>query len=377
MAWRLEKSVEHGEIDNTVAGTTTGRIWLRGLEEPLLLALDGDCWRDIAGTRLEFTNPTPEDGHDLSSLDPDQVGLVGDMTAARKVFQPAKSGGPPPRWTNSLYLEWFSESNGRVLIESSKFKLRVSEPQWRMDEDDEEAQKLANLHAMRDFMARVIDRGDRNGGEDQLMAESERVSRAFGEVLEKYGDDPESERKEAFVMGWDRKLEALAEREETFGYHTPPPMEDAPDDPGSETAAWSELMDLCGDDFSEDGEFMPDEEPVVEISREICLRAMDLVDQQAAPGTPAYRVITGLLDVSGKLAAVLEICYGENGEKSHVLAMLKRCLASLNDGIAALQALAEAESDVDHRAALDELLGAVFELREDVMELRREIRREM
>jgi hypothetical protein len=389
MAWRLEKAVEHGEIDNTVAGTTTGRIWLRGMDEPLLLSMVGDCWRDLAGARLEFTNPTPEDGQSLAGLDPDQVGLVGDMTAARKVLRPAKSDGTPANWCNSLYLEWFSETNGRVLIESTRFKLRISEHVWEMDEDDEEAQKLANLHAMRDFMARVIDRGgqprDRDADDEEgarIMAESERVSRAFGEVLEKYGDDPESERKEAFVMGWDRKLEALAERDESLGYYDPPPTDaemNDDDDREADPEAWEDLMDLCEETFGdeEDEEFAGDEEPVVEKSRDICISAMDLVDQQAAPGTPAYRVINGLLEVSGKLTGALDIGYGGASEKNQVLAMLKQCLASLHTAIAALQDLAGAEADADHRAALEELLSRVFDLREDVMELRREIRREM
>lgn len=383
MAWRLDKAVEHGEIDNTVAGATTGRIWLRGMEEPLLLSLVGDCWRDLAGARLEFSNPAPEAGHNLESLDPDQVGLVGDMTAARKVLHPAKTGGAPAHWRNALYLEWFSESNGRILIESTRFKLRVSDYTWCMDEDDEEAQKLANLHAMRDFMARVIDRGGRTAdrgatGGSRIMGESERVSRAFGEVLEKYGDDPESERKEAFVMGWDRKLEALAERDEALGYYEPSALdEDEQDDREVDPEEWNQIMDLCTEHFGEEEDFAVDEEPVVEKSRDICIRAMELVDQQAAPGTAAYRVISGLLEVSGKLTGALDIDFVGPSEKAQVLAMLKHCLAVLNDSIGALQALLGGESDADQHAALQQLLAEVFDLREDVVELRREIRREL
>ena len=54
MAWRIEDAVAHGEIDNTVEGRTTGRVWLAGRDEPLILSLDGDCWRDLAGTRKSF-----------------------------------------------------------------------------------------------------------------------------------------------------------------------------------------------------------------------------------------------------------------------------------------------------------------------------------
>jgi len=68
----------------------------------------------------------------------------------------------PHEWKNLLYLEWFSTINGRVIIESADFQLQVSEHSWMMDGDVEVAQKLANLNAMRDFMAQVIRR--RNPG---------------------------------------------------------------------------------------------------------------------------------------------------------------------------------------------------------------------
>lgn len=383
MAWRLEKVIEHGEIDNTVPGITTGRIWLCGMDEPLLLSLNGDCWRDLAGARLEFTNPVPQITQDMASLDPDQIGLVGDMTAARRQRHPGNRGGGPVRWGNSLYLEWFSEANGRVLIEAGNFKLRISEHQWHMDEDAEEAQKLANLQAMRDFMARVIDRHGEarknmpHGGVGDTPAQaSERASRAFGEVLEKYGSDPDSERKEAFVMGWDRKLEALADLDEALEGRDQRLTDDPDEDDDDDT--WGQLMDLCGEHFGDDGaEFEGDEEPVVEKSRDLCLRAMDLIDQQAMPGTPAHKAISCLLEMSGKLTGAIDAGYDAPSEKDYVLSMLKRCLALVNGAIGALQELHGGEADFEHRSALEHLLAGIFEIREDITELHREIREEM
>jgi len=393
MAWRLEKAVEHGEVDNTVPGTTTGRIWLRGMEEPLLLALEGDCWRDLAGTRLEFTNPTPQDVGNLASLDPDQVGLVGDMTAARRVCHYPRRKEEEVRWQNALYLEWFSESNGRVLIEATHYKLRISEHAWRMDEDEEEAQKLANLQAMREFMAQMIGRrGQRNASqetdgestEERLLKESERVSRAFGEVLEKYGEDPESERKEAFVMGWDRKLEALADREEEMNMRTPPGWNAADDaereDPFDEgREGWKGYGESPADDFFDGEDDFSDEEPVIEKARELCLRAMDLINHEAEPGTPAYQVTSSLLEVSSKLAGGLEHLGDstDGDEIKHALAILKRCLALINDSLNGVRALIKSEEDADHRAALDHLIEGIFSVRDDIVELRREMREEM
>lgn len=386
MAWRLEKSVEHGEIDNTVSGTTTGRIWLLGQAEPLLLSLTGDCWRDLAGARLEFTNPAPLDGQDLTALDPDQVGLVGDMTAARRVCKPARQHNAAPHWENRLYLEWFSEANGRVLIEAANFKLRISAHQWQMDEDEEDAQKLANLQAMRDFLARMIQRPTaesgtttQSSGLDAITRDAERASRAFGEVLEKYGADPDSERKEAFVMGWDRKLEALADLDEALDGRNLPWITDDDDD-----GNWNHLMDLCeehfgdGDPEGDEGiDGFAEEEPVVEKSRELCLRAMHLIDQHAMPGTPAYRVIGSLLEISGKLTGAIDAGHDAPSEKSYVLNMLKHCLALANEALGAMQQLLATETDPEQQSDLNGLLNGIFEVREDITELHREIREEM
>ena len=119
MAWRIEDAVAHGEIDNTVEGHTTGRIWLAGRDEPLILSLNGDCWRDLAGTRLQFENPSPKTTPDAEALDMDQAGIIGDMTASRKNKVPTVSEEEfhelyqnhediPHEWRNTLYLEWFS-----------------------------------------------------------------------------------------------------------------------------------------------------------------------------------------------------------------------------------------------------------------------------
>jgi len=393
MAWRLEKFVEHGVIDNSVPGITTGRIWICGMEDPLLLELEGDCWRDLAGAKLEFTNPTPQSGGHFDSLDPDQVGLVGDMTAAMRVNEGGRGEGSPPRWNNTLYLEWFSEANGRVLIESTHYKLRVSDHSWRMDEDEEQAQKLANLQAMRDFMARMIGRNDAAAkaasdedpvaATEEIMRQSQRVSRAFGEVLEKYGDDPESERKEAFVMGWDRKLEALADREEAMNLRMPPPgFDDSGHDDDDPPEAWQTSFDDDGGEIPDDGlgEFYCDEEPVVEKARELCLRAMELVDHEADPETPAARLTSALLEVSSKLAAAFENDDEDSDDleaMSFILAILKQCLGLINDALSALQELASAEASAPRIEDMEELKSGIFSIRDDVVELCRDIREEM
>ena len=55
---------------------------------------------------------------------------------------------PPEHMANCLYLEWFSEANGRVVIESADYELTISAPEWRMtpEEDEERAQASRRGH---------------------------------------------------------------------------------------------------------------------------------------------------------------------------------------------------------------------------------------
>lgn len=168
MAWRIDESVIRGEIDNRTPGRTTGRIWLLDRDEPIELDLEGNPWRDLAGHVFRFTHKSPQPGK-LDGLFTDQQGVVGDITASRKVKVPeipveemyarAKAGLDYP-WhlSNSLYLEWFSMRNGRVVIESTDYQIEIDpEPAWRMDEADEEAQRHANAKALTGFMERLAD----------------------------------------------------------------------------------------------------------------------------------------------------------------------------------------------------------------------------
>lgn len=79
MAWRLDKSVVRGEIDNRVRGCVTGRIWLTSIEDPVQLKLEGNCWRDLAGCHLTFKNPkAAPDTSENVNLHPEQNGMVGE-----------------------------------------------------------------------------------------------------------------------------------------------------------------------------------------------------------------------------------------------------------------------------------------------------------
>lgn len=146
MAWRFHEHILRGELDNTVRGRVTGRIWLAGIAEPMTLDLRGDCAPDLAGCTLAFENPQPIPmAGDSPSLD--QRGWVGDITASQKlkvhdvpmdeVMRLYKLRLPAPwHWANALYLEWFGERNGRVVVQTADFKLTLSAPVWTLTPEE-------------------------------------------------------------------------------------------------------------------------------------------------------------------------------------------------------------------------------------------------
>ncbi|MEQ1850608.1 MAG: hypothetical protein ABMA01_03350 [Chthoniobacteraceae bacterium] len=154
MAWRFHEHIVRGELDNTVRGRVTGRIWLADVAEPMTLDLRGDCAPDLAGCKLTFENPNPVPFTD-SPPSLDQRGWVGDITASQKlkVFDlPIEqalalihSGKEATwHWANALYLEWHSTVNGGITIQTAEFKLTTSAPAWTLTPEEYKASKDAS-----------------------------------------------------------------------------------------------------------------------------------------------------------------------------------------------------------------------------------------
>src|SRR5437867_643745 len=227
MAFRIHDSVVRGEIDNRAKGIVRGRVWVEGRAEPVSLELKGNAWPDLAGCLLTFTNPQKRIPHQhLDSLNPMQCGGIGDLTASRKVrvfdvpLEKAlemirRKEKPPEHMANSLYLEWFSEANGRVVIESADYELTISAPAWRMtpEEDTERAKQAAA--GMDDFMQKLGEaieqhqRGQKQPEEEwnehdyeKFLKECDARTDKYMELLDKYGDSAEAEEKIAKEMGW-------------------------------------------------------------------------------------------------------------------------------------------------------------------------------
>ena len=167
MAFRIHDSVVRGEIDNRLKGIVRGKIWVEGRAEPVILELKGNAWPDLAGCLLTFTNPQRCLPHPhLDSLNHIQRGTIGDLTASRKVrvfdvpLEEAlkmirRKAKPPEHMANSLYLEWFSEANGRVVIESADYELTISAPEWRMTPEEDAERATQAAAGMDDFMEKL------------------------------------------------------------------------------------------------------------------------------------------------------------------------------------------------------------------------------
>src|SRR5438105_2756047 len=150
MAFRIHDSVVRGEIDNRIKGLFRGNICVEGRPEPVTLELQVNAHPDLAGCLLTFTNPSKPIPHPhLDNLTSVQRGMAGDLTAARKVrvfdlpveeayAMLKRKVKPPEHLANSLYLEWFSQSNGRVVIESADYQLTISAPQWQLTAEENE-----------------------------------------------------------------------------------------------------------------------------------------------------------------------------------------------------------------------------------------------
>src|SRR5215213_10211843 len=167
-------------------------------------------------------------------------------------------------------------------------------------------------------------------------------------------EDVDGERKEAFVMGWDGLLDALADREE----------ENEGGEGKSSYGNFSNSFDGQEEDGegksmnyeSSDDDIDEDDHPLQAKAQELAMRAMDVVQRDAGPGTPSYLLVGNLLQVSGKLAGVLHgHGSGYEPETGFILAVLKRCLNWLNEAVGACQQLMAMEQDPDQRAALEHI----------------------
>ena len=111
MAWRPTRFLKQGVLDNTVPGKVTGGMEFAGMNEKVTFDLEGDFHRDIRGAKIRFTSEGQDDDVEAASymegISAEQTGKVGDITA----------GLPPHDYGTVPYIEFYSEENGRVVLE--------------------------------------------------------------------------------------------------------------------------------------------------------------------------------------------------------------------------------------------------------------------
>ena len=397
MAFRIHDSVVRGEIDNRAKGVVRGRIWLEGRGEPVTLELAGNAWPDLAGCLLTFTNPQKRIAHPhLDSLDSTQRGSIGDLTASRKVrvfdlpLEEAlamirRKEKPPEHMANCLYLEWYSEANGRVVIESADYELTISPPEWRMTREEEEQRARQAAAGMDDFMKKLTEaveqqeRGQKDLEEpwdehdyEKFLKESDARTDKYMELLDKYGTSEEAEEKIAKEMGWLRELtEEEAEEERRRIEEMNAACEAALNEPPSEPDPHREGIDWIR---TEDGDLS---HPLQHRCSESASRFWRLADELGLDkfaDKDLEQFIFEFQTTGAKLAGALDgIARGEGfGEPAFTVACLKRALDHLHKAQAGLEAVAPRK--ILPETVITEARKEMFEIREGILRLMDEFR---
>lgn len=397
MAFRIHDSVVRGEIDNRVKGIVRGRIWIEGRAEPVVLELKGNAWPDLAGCRLTFTNPQQRVPHaHLDSLHPLQRGSIGDLTASRKVrvFDVPlpdaldmihRKEKPPEHMANCLYLEWFSEANGRVVIESADYELTISAPEWRLTpEEDAERAKQADT-GMADFMGKLSEAieqhqsGQKDPEEpwdehdyEKFLKESDARTDKYMELLDKYGDSDEAEEKIAREMGWERELTPEeAELEQQRIEEMNAACEAALNEPEPEPEPHREGIDWIR---TEDGDLC---HPLEHRCSETAIKYWKQVDELGLDkmgDKDLEQFIFEFQTTSAKLAGALGGVARGTGfaDASFTVACLKRALDHLHKSQAGLEATAAKK--LLPETLIAEARKELFEIREGILRLMDEFR---
>ena len=123
MTWNLSSYLLEGELDNRVNGKIKGWLRFAGLAEKVILELEGDFEPDIRGRRIGFKGiffgKEAAAAEYMEGFDLRQIGKAGHITA----------GGPPQSWTEYPYLEWYSDTNDRVVLYPEEHQVFVIDDQ--------------------------------------------------------------------------------------------------------------------------------------------------------------------------------------------------------------------------------------------------------
>lgn len=397
MAWRIHDSVIRGEIDNRVKGIVRGKLWLAGRDEPVKLDLKGNACPDLAGCLLKFKNPAKTFPMGKQpKFDPLQHGKIGNLSASQKVrvftvpdeeaFAMIDRGEKPPeRMANALYLEWFSEGNGRVVIESADFELTLSAPEWRLT-PAEEKQRAQDAETGWEMFSKQLNNAvekHKRGQKDpeaewnehdyeKFLKESDARTDKYLELLEKYGDSDEAEEKIAKAMGWlheqtPEEAEAESRRIEEINRA----CEEALNEPPPEPEPHREGIDWIR---TADGDLRhPLQHRCFESAMKVWKQA-DKLGPKKSEDDDLQQFIFEFQTTGAKLAGALNGIAEDRGtaEAAFTVACLKRALGHLHKSQAGLEAVAPKKLLPEKLVA--EARQELFEIREGILKLMDEFR---
>ena len=420
MARRIEKFILRGELTNEISGGVTGQIWLAGVKRPIQIKLEGNFLRDIAGTAIHFENLHPEvfpmGERRIARV---QRGKVGDMTGSKKARVPAVTDREflqllemkkpiPSILANTLYLEWFSPTDGRVLIEATDFQIRVSEPMWVMSEKQEAEQLRRNLETHNAFLSELTGQTTFDPAYDDFerpeIEDFEEIEQAEGgfdfedstEIADFPSDEqgyvPESEEAEEDEFTWEQTLKETDKQVEAYQEV----LERYADHPDKEKMIAEEM----GWDVPEDISHLPDPDPKIDPQAKmdfgrhhpLTKRVMDLTLRLQADAEsvgvlgkvgddkdtgPVLRMITSTMQLGAKLAGALDgIAHGVEPEPGFVVALLKRSLPFMNEALAACDAVKVAcASCILPIGWVEEAIQELFAVRKEVLDVMTDLRR--
>ncbi|HML73181.1 MAG TPA: DUF2958 domain-containing protein [Anaerohalosphaeraceae bacterium] len=145
MAWRPNEQFIEGVLDNTIPNIVTGWMKFAGIKDKIIFDLEGNFHRDIRGARVRLRGEGESANQEestkyLEGFSLLQKGNVGDMTAGKE----------PADYVNYPYFEWYSEDNGRVVLEFEPEQVELlTQPIPACESDPvsrkEQAENMANF----------------------------------------------------------------------------------------------------------------------------------------------------------------------------------------------------------------------------------------
>jgi len=396
MAWRIHDSVIRGEIDNRLKGRVRGKLWLDGLDEPVKLDLAGNACPDLAGCLLKFKNPAKTfPMRKKPKFNPLQRGKIGNLSASQKVrvftipdeeaFAMIDRGEKPPeRVANALYLEWFSEGNGRVVIESADFEMNISAPEWRLT-PAEAKQRAKDAEAGWEMFSKQLNdalekqkRGQKDPEAEwdehdyeKFLKESDARTDKYMELQEKYGDSEEAEKKIAKEMGWDREDEDENEDERMSVEEMNRITEEALNEPPPEPEPHREGIDWIR---TKDGDIRhPLQHRCFESAMKFWHQA-DKLGLKKSEDDDLQEFIFEFQTTGAKLAGALNGIAQDRGfaDPAFIVACLKRALDHLHKSQAGLESVAPRK--LLPKTMIAEARKELFEIREGILRLMDEFR---